>query len=76
MAGSNPGEAVGFFGRKVPYHAFLRIGSKAVCPMSQNCSILKTPGNYVEVEILRRNLLAISRPFLGRFSLSEFSHVA
>jgi hypothetical protein len=31
-AGSLPAEAVGFFGRKNPQHAFLRKGSKAVCP--------------------------------------------
>ena len=35
FAGSNPAEAVGFSGRKNPQHAFLRKGSKAVCPMSQ-----------------------------------------
>jgi hypothetical protein len=34
FAVSNPAEAVGFFGRKNPQHAFLRRGSKAVCPMS------------------------------------------
>jgi hypothetical protein len=34
VAGSNPAEAVGFFGRKNPQHAFLRRGSKAVGPMS------------------------------------------
>jgi hypothetical protein len=34
FAGSNPVEAVGFFGRKNPQHAFLRRGSKAICPMS------------------------------------------
>jgi hypothetical protein len=34
-------EAVGFFGRKNPQHAFLRRGSKAVCPMSQLCGMLK-----------------------------------
>jgi hypothetical protein len=32
IAGSNPVEAAGFFGRKNPQHAFLRRGSKAVCP--------------------------------------------
>jgi len=31
--GSNPAEAVEFLGRKNPQHAFLRRGSKAVCPM-------------------------------------------
>jgi hypothetical protein len=34
FAGSNPAEPFGFFGRKNPHHAFLRRGSKAVCPMS------------------------------------------
>jgi hypothetical protein len=34
IAGSNPAQAVGFFGRKNPQHAFLRRGSKVVCPMS------------------------------------------
>jgi hypothetical protein len=34
FAGSNSAEAVGFFGRKNPQHAFVRRGSKAVCPMS------------------------------------------
>src|SRR5215469_1485565 len=34
FAGSNPAEAVGFFGKNNPQHVFLRRGSKAVCPMS------------------------------------------
>jgi len=35
FAGSNPAEAVGFLRvKKNPQHAFLRRGSKAVCPMS------------------------------------------
>jgi hypothetical protein len=34
FAGSNPAKAVGILGRKNPQHAFLRRGSKAVCPMS------------------------------------------
>jgi hypothetical protein len=34
FAGSNPAEAVWFFGRKNPQRAFLRKGSKAVCPLS------------------------------------------
>jgi hypothetical protein len=34
FAGSNQAEAVGFFGRKIPQHAFLQRGSKTVCPMS------------------------------------------
>jgi hypothetical protein len=41
IAGSNPAEAVGFFGQKNPQHAFLRRGSKAVCPMSQICGMKK-----------------------------------
>jgi hypothetical protein len=43
FADSNPAEAVEFFGRKNPQHAFLRRGSKAVCPMSQLCGMLKKP---------------------------------
>jgi hypothetical protein len=39
FAGSSPTEAVGFFGRKNPQHAFLRMGSKAICPMSQLCGM-------------------------------------
>jgi hypothetical protein len=39
IVGSNPAEAVGFFGRKNPQHAFLRRESKAVCPMSQICGM-------------------------------------
>jgi len=34
FAGSTPAEAVGFLGRKIPQHAFLRRGSKAVDLMS------------------------------------------
>ena len=34
FAGSNPAEAVGFLGQKNPQHAILRMGSKAVGPMS------------------------------------------
>ena len=36
FAGSNPAD---FSGRKNPQHAFLRKGSKAVCPMSHICGI-------------------------------------
>jgi hypothetical protein len=39
IVGLNPAKAVGFFGRKNPQHAFLQRGSKAVCPMSQVCSM-------------------------------------
>ena len=34
FAVSNPAEAVGFLGQKIPQHTFLRRGSKAVDPMS------------------------------------------
>jgi hypothetical protein len=39
FAGLNPAEAVGFFVRKNPQRAFLRRGSKVVCPMSQLCGM-------------------------------------
>jgi hypothetical protein len=44
IASSIPAEAVEFFGRKKnSQHAFLRRGSKAVCPTSQLCGMLKNP---------------------------------
>jgi hypothetical protein len=46
FAGSLPAEAVGFFGRKIPQRAFLRKGSKAVCPTLQICGMLKNPKIY------------------------------
>ena len=52
ITGSNPAEAVGFFGRKNPQHAFLRRGSKAVCPMSQHCGMYKIPKISVKVVIV------------------------
>ena len=39
FAGSNPAEAVRFLRAKNPQRAFLRRGSKAVCPMSQICGM-------------------------------------
>jgi hypothetical protein len=40
FAGSNPAEAVGFFGHpKNPQYVFLRRGSKIICPMSQLCGM-------------------------------------
>ena len=40
FAGSNPAEAVGFFGcPNNPQHAFLRRGSERLCPMSQLCGM-------------------------------------
>jgi hypothetical protein len=43
LGGCNRPTSVGFFGRINPQHAFLRRGSKAVCPMSQLCGMLKNP---------------------------------
>ena len=38
FVGSNPAEAVGFFGRlENSQYAFLRRGSKRICPISQLC---------------------------------------
>jgi hypothetical protein len=67
IAGSSWAEAVGFFGRKHPQHAFLRRGSKAVCPMSQICGMLKNPAVYRG----SRNLKA---KFLGHFSPASLLH--
>jgi hypothetical protein len=40
FAGSNPAEAVGFFWHpENPQYAFLRRGSKIVCPMSKLCGM-------------------------------------
>ena len=40
VGGSNPAEATGFFGRpENPQYAFLRRGSKRICPMSQLCGM-------------------------------------
>jgi hypothetical protein len=48
FAGSNPAEAVGFFGHpKNPQYAFLRRGSKIICPMSQLCGVLKILSDFV-----------------------------
>jgi hypothetical protein len=43
IAGSNRAEAVGFLGRKTPQRAFLRRGSKAICPMSPDLQHVKDP---------------------------------
>jgi hypothetical protein len=47
-----------FFGPKTPQHTLLRKGSKAVCPMSQICGMLKNPVNTWNLGH-RQNLLAI-----------------
>ena len=54
FAGSNPAEAVGFFGRKNPQHAFLRRGSKRICPMSQLCGMSKNLVSYVNYGLLAK----------------------
>jgi hypothetical protein len=44
FTGSNPTEAVGFFFfSKTPLYAFLRRGSKIICPMSQH---VKDPSGF------------------------------
>jgi hypothetical protein len=48
--GSNPAEAVGFFGHpKNPQYAFLQRGSKIICPMSQLCGMLKILSDFCEL---------------------------
>jgi hypothetical protein len=54
FAGSNPAEAVGFFGRKDPQHAFLRKENKAPCLMSQLCRMLKNPSITWKSECLAK----------------------
>jgi hypothetical protein len=61
FAGSNPAEAVGFFGRKNPQHAFLRRGIKAVCPMSCFTACKRTQKRRGSRHF-RQNFSAISRP--------------
>ena len=71
FAGSNPAEAVGIFrAKKNPQRAFLRKGSKAVCPMSHICGMSKNP--KLEVAAFGRNyrpfLAQVVPPFSTRFS--------
>src|SRR5215475_13952843 len=73
FAGSNPAEVVGFFGRKNPQHAFLRKGSKAVCPMSQLCGMKKNPTITVEVAIVRLNLIGHFSPIIPHFANRDLS---
>jgi hypothetical protein len=46
LVGSNPAEAVGFFGRNNPQHAFFRRGSLSHVAALRH---VKEPSNYVEV---------------------------
>ena len=68
FAGSNPAEAVGFFGPKNPQHAFLWRGSKRICPMSQLCGMSKNLVIYVNYGLLAKFQVY----FLP--SLAEVSH--
>ena len=54
VAGSKPAEVVGFFGRKNPQYAFLRRGSKRICPMSQLCGTSKNLVIYVNYGLLAK----------------------
>jgi hypothetical protein len=57
----------GFPGVKNPEHAFLRKGSKTVCPMPQICGMLKEPSNYVEVGLSGLNLTGHFSPIIPPF---------
>jgi hypothetical protein len=59
-----------FSSEKNPQRAFLRKGSKAICPMSQICGMLKNP-----VITWKLGHSKICQPFLTRFlpSLTEVS---
>jgi hypothetical protein len=59
VRGFEPGQS----GRKIPQHAFLRKGSKAVCSVSQICDTLKNP--VVTWKLGHRQNKC--RPFLVRF---------
>ena len=43
-----------FYGRKNPQHAFLRRGSKRICPMSQLCDMSKNLVIYVNYGFLAK----------------------
>ena len=64
-AGSIPAEAVGFFGRKNPQHAFLGGEVKPSLPCRRFARHVKEPWVYVEVEITGKT----DRPFLARNSV-------
>jgi hypothetical protein len=62
VRGFKPGRSRRIFScEKNPQHAFLRKGSKAVCPMSQICGISKKPVIAWKLGH-RQNLAVISRP--------------
>jgi hypothetical protein len=74
FAGSNPAEAVGFFGRKNPQHTFLRRGSKAVCPMSCFTACKRTQ-KWRGIRHFRQNFSAIFSPIVPP-SPARFARVA
>jgi hypothetical protein len=61
IAGSNPAEAVGFFGRKDSQHTFLQRGSKVVCTHVAALRHVKEPYSYRGSRSCRLNLIG---PFL------------
>jgi hypothetical protein len=67
VRGFKPGRSHRFFSGENHQHAFLRKGSKAVCTMSQICSILKNPVITWKLGH-RQNLPAISRPIFPPFA--------
>ena len=55
VCGFKPGRSSWiFFGRKNPQYAFLRRGSKIICPMSQLCGISKNLVIYVNYGLLAK----------------------
>jgi hypothetical protein len=63
VRGFKPGRSRRIFpGEKNPQHAFLRRGSRAVCPMSQICDILNN--SVIKWQLRhKQNFSAISLPF-------------
>src|SRR5215471_9949392 len=64
-----------FSGEKNSQHAFLWKGSKAVCPMSQICGMLKNPTVYCGSRKPSAKLSGHLSPIF-RFSLTEVFDVA
>jgi hypothetical protein len=74
FAGSNPAEAVGFFWWKNSQHAFLRRGSKAVCPMSCFAACKRTQ-KWRGSRHFRQNSLSHFSPIVPR-SAAGFANIA
>jgi hypothetical protein len=75
FAGSNPAEAVGFFGWKNPQHAFLRRGNKASVPCRTFAACKRSRHLPWKSHAVGKIGSAISRPYFLP-SLIEISHVA